>query len=217
MSFLRHSVLPAALLACLALPAGAVTFLFEGEVASTSTVDLEPGAPAVFPPVGAPATLTFEFDDSDPSLLLDDAFAIPSFLRGEVSVPGFLEAFPDSSAFDPVIVTDTELSFFNASVSTLFEPGDQMFRPLGLNGLRFAFGAPQAAAPTNVGELAAALATPGTTGTGRVEFEYDEAPGTFRFVDLRFSEPMAAVPLPAGLPLLLAGLGGFVALRFRRV
>ncbi len=192
-----------------ALPAAAVTFVYAGSVASTSTSNPS----AVFPAVGEAATVTLSIDGAAGDPLPMD-FGTQTVLSASLSVPGFLSAgfsdFLESVSFDADGVFVGTPEGMPTFVTQTF-PGT--FTTYSVFGLTF--GSPAAAAPTTVGELIAALETPGATGL--YGFSGSGPQGDSVRVEVAFADVAPPViPLPAGLPVLLSALAGLGALRLAR-
>lgn len=207
---LDHAPALATIALCLAAasPVAAATFTYDGTVSVSS--ELNPSA--VFPPVGQSAAVTFTVD-GDPGDALPSDFSSQAVLFAALSVPGFLDAgfsdFVELVSFDAdalaigtpegMPVFDTQLFAGTFTTYSVFD---------------LTFGSPLAAAPSNVGELIAALEAPGATGL--YGFSGSGPLGESVRVEVEFAEPLAPVPLPAGAPFLISALAGLGVLQLRR-
>lgn len=188
------------------LPAHAATFVFEAEVTSVSAT-----SDAVYPGIGAPATIELWIDDTDLTKdLIDPITGFPNELvRVDFTAPG-ISAQLDRAGFDPSFGTvgvryEADGLFFSAySPFSVSSPGTTSFFAEGLQSFGVTFD-PLPNVPTTVGELLMALESP--TG-GFFDFEADLSDGGFDFVRTSIIAP-SAVPLPAGASLLLIGLAAF--------
>jgi len=191
----------------------AATFSFSGSVGSGAI-----SSPSFsFGTFGDPATIDLEITAAD-----SDAIPVGPTSGGFVEIDVASSDFAYSIGFTPegfndgfnssISVTASRVSFFT-SVGTFNWPG---FDGHTLRtGLIVDFGSSLLSAPATYGELISALNAPGATALFRTN-------GDFLFTDdIVFDEysvvsTVAAVPLPAGLPLLLAGIGGFGLMARRR-
>jgi hypothetical protein len=207
----RVMMLPLAL-ALIATGASATTINFSGTVTITPAA---PPAGSVFPAVGTLGTVSFEVDDSDPSVLLFDLGRSDPFLQtlsASVSVPGFLSGSLNSDG-DYWDYGATSLRFGAYGPAVLDTPGPTGFFATGYHSFRLNYAA-GIAQPLTVGELVLALMDPGTT--GYFSHEMDRQGGGFFVTRVEFSSSMAAVPLPGGLPLMLTALLAGAAVVTRR-
>lgn len=215
LNFKPGRVALAAFLAISGQTANAATFIFDGTIADIFTSPgISPGNP-VLAPLGSPASVTFEIDDSDPTLAVLDPDPVSGIFTASVTASGYFDGtvtFVDYlSSFS---LTNSYIDFISYGPTQYDDTGSfPITVPDGYHRFRANFGAPLASAPATVGEVVSALEAPGTFGFFRHEAVFVDPPNDLIGTVLTRVDFPSEVPLPAAGWLLLAGVAGLGFLR----